>query len=329
MRNADCGMIQKMLDELKRSRMPEEWPAGFSGVRLTGDASTRSYYRITTPLQTTIILMKMPEAFDVASFPYLQNYQLFRSLGVNLAEIHGMEPTRGDVFLQDLGDSTFFELYGQWNEQTRIRYYVNALDALISIQKGHAVGGLSFDEQKFLWELNHFKKHFLLGLRGAQLSEADSKTLDLHFTTLSSELAARPRLLTHRDYHSRNLMVREERMYIIDFQDARYGPATYDLASLCYDSYIVHPAKLIQYLEQYFFAHHPDPETQRVEYPRMCLQRNLKALGTFGYQATQMGRDFYQQFVGPTLGYIRGHFEKLPEYAGLQKILAAHLPELR
>jgi hypothetical protein len=273
--------------------------------------------------------MKMPEPFVEATFPYLQNYHLFRSLGVDLAEIYGMEPSRGYVFLQDLGDSTFYELYDGWNEQTRVRYTLNALDAMLRIQKGEAVGGLAFDVEKFLWELNFFKEHLLIGLRGAHLTGTESENLDLQFRKLSEELAARPKVLCHRDYHSRNLMVSEDRMYIIDFQDARLGPATYDLASLCYDSYIRHSAKLISYAEQYFFVHHPDAETQRVEYPRMCLQRNLKALGTFGYQTTKMERDFYLQFVEPTLGYVRQHFDKLPEYAELRLLLATHLAELK
>lgn len=314
---------------LSSASLPEEWPQGYSGVQLTGDASTRSYYRITTPTRETLILMRMPEPFDETNFPYLQNYQLFLSLGVNLAEIHGMEPSRGYVFLQDLGDFTFYELYGGWNEQTRFHYYLSALDAMLRIQKGVAVGGLAFTAEKFAWELNYFKEHFLLGLRGTQLTGTESETLDRQFHKLSEELAARPAVLTHRDYHSRNLMVSEEQMYIIDFQDARFGPATYDLASLCYDSYLRHPPKLISYAERYFFLHRPDPETQRAEYPRMCLQRNLKALGTFGYQTTKMGRDFYLQFVEPTLGYVRQHFEKLPEYVELRRILSAHLPELK
>ena len=120
-------------------------------------------------------------------------------------------------------------------------------------------------------------------------------------------------------------MVSEDRMYVIDFQDARLGPATYDLASLCYDSYIQHSPKFLAALESYFFTRHPDGQTQRFEYPRMCLQRNLKALGTFGYQYNKMGRDFYLQFVPPTLAYIKKHFEKLPEYSRLQELLAQWL----
>jgi aminoglycoside/choline kinase family phosphotransferase len=123
-------------------------------------------------------------------------------------------------------------------------------------------------------------------------------------------------------------MLYREQLYVIDFQDARLGPTTYDLASLCFDSYIQHPPDLIRYLERMFFIYHPDAQIERFEYPRMCLQRNLKALGTFGYQASRLRRNLYLQFVEPTLSYVRRHFEKLPEYAELRKLLARHLPEL-
>ncbi|HSP07824.1 MAG TPA: hypothetical protein VLR94_11645, partial [Acidobacteriota bacterium] len=96
----------------------------------------------------------------------------------------------------------------------------------------------------------------------------------------------------------------------------------------CYDSYLQHSRELIEYLERYWFTFHPDPETQRWEYPRMRLQRNLKALGTFGYQAAKLGRGFYVQFEAPTLEYVRRHLESLPEYAEMSKLLAHHLPEL-
>lgn len=317
------------LQRLLTLDLPEQCPDEYAIARLAGDASTRSYFRIRIPSGENIVLMKMPEAFETTSFAYLHNYDLFRSLGVELAEIYAMEPSRGYVFLQDLGDFTFHELYQQWDEAARARYYLRAIDAIFQIQKGSAVAGLSFDAEKFSWELNYFKKYFLLGLRGVSLSETETELLASESARLAQEIADRPRALCHRDYHSRNLMVCDDRLYIVDFQDARYGPVTYDLASLCYDSYLQHPAKFLSHMENYFFTHYPDASIQRYEYPRVCLQRNLKALGTFGYQATQMDRMFYVQFVEPTLSYIKRHFEKLPEYANLQQLLARHLPELR
>ncbi len=188
--------------------------------------------------------------------------------------------------------------------------------------------GAAFNVEKFLWELNYFRKYFLEGLRGIEFTEEESDELQSCFQTLATEIASEVRVFTHRDYHSRNLMLCDEEVYVIDFQDARLGPVTYDLASLSYDSYIQHSPEFRRNLERMFFTYHPDARVERFEYPRVCLQRNLKALGTFGYQATILEREFYLQFVPLTLSYVKQHFEKLPEYAGLANILKRHLPEL-
>lgn len=308
--------------------LPDELPPGYGCERLTGDASTRSYFRIHGNSGGSMILMRMPEPFEKRDFVYLQNYELFRQAGVPLAEIIAMQPEKGFVFLQDLGDHTFYELYSCWNEQTKLRYFLKSLEYLHRIENLPPVQDAAFNVEKFLWELNYFRKYFLEGLRGVQPAAEESEELQLCFQRLSTEISQDVRVFTHRDYHSRNLMVSGEEVYVIDFQDARLGPVTYDLASLCYDSYIQHSPEFRRHLERMFFTYHPDSRIERFEYPRVCLQRNLKALGTFGYQATVMDRDFYAQFVPLTLGYVKQHLDKLPEYADLQRILRRHLPEL-
>ena len=321
-------MLVNDIQLIATCNLPEEAPAGYTCARLTGDASTRSYFRIHGNSGSSLILMRMPEPFDQNDSLYLQNYELFRKAGVPLAEILWMQPEKGFVFLQDLGDYTFFELYSSWNNQTRLRYFLKSLEYLHQIEKLTPVKDTAFNTEKFLWELNYFRQYFLEDLRGIQLSESESQELQIHFQKLASEIAADVRVFTHRDYHSRNLMVTGDDVYVIDFQDARLGPVTYDLASLCYDSYIHHSPEFRRNLERMFFTYHPDPGTERFEYPRVCLQRNLKALGTFGYQATVMERDFYAQFVPLTLSYVKQHFSRLPEYSDLQKLLQCHLPEL-
>jgi N-acetylmuramate 1-kinase len=308
--------------------LPEETPAGYVCTRLTGDASSRSYFRIQGNSGPSVILMKMPEPYQEQDFLYLQNYELFRSAGVPLAEIYLLQPERGIVFLQDLGDFTFYEHYSSWNEQTRLRYFLRSLEYLHRIENLPPVGGAAFNTEKFLWELNYFRKYFLEGLRRLEFTEEESENLQSYFQILASEISSEVRVFTHRDYHSRNLMLCNEEAYVIDFQDARMGPVTYDLASLCYDSYIQHSPEFRRHIERMFFTYHPEARIERFEYPRVCLQRNLKALGTFGYQATVLDREFYLQFVPLTLSYVKQHFEKLPEYAELGKLLRGHLPEL-
>ena len=138
-------------------------------------------------------------------------------------------------------------------------------------------------------------------------------------------------MLCHRDYHSRNLMLHEERLYIIDFQDARMGPDTYDLASLLRDSYVDLPEQTVSELIAYFLAlkgtTDPSSETFRERFDLMALQRNLKALGTFGYQTTARRNPVYIQYIPRTLRYVRDNLERHPRFARLREVLAAHVEE--
>src|SRR5439155_9240191 len=140
-----------------------------------------------------------------------------------------------------------------------------------------------------------FVKYFVDGYRGVALSEEERHALTAEWATIVQELAAESRVLCHRDYHSRNLMLHEGSLYIIDFQDARLGPDTYDLASLLRDSYVEISDRSLDDLIAYFCALKgcegepalPHLEQSSLEFRRrfdlMALQRNLKALGTFGY----------------------------------------------
>ena len=141
-------------------------------------------------------------------------------------------------------------------------------------------------------------------------------------------------MLCHRDYHSRNLMLHDGRLYIIDFQDARMGPDTYDLASLLRDSYVDLTDRELDELIAYFLALEGARSADgRGEFRRrfdlMALQRNLKALGTFGYQTTTRGNPVYIQYIPRTLRYVRANLEQIPAFARLRELLAAHIDELR
>src|SRR5262249_55567193 len=159
--------------------------------------------------------------------------------------------------------------------------------------------------------------------RGAQLSAADRDALTGEWRTLVHELASEPRVLCHRDYHSRNLMLSEGSLYIIDYQDARMGPDTYDLVSLLRDSYVDIDDRALDDLIAYFLALRArmpdadDAETFRRRFDVMALQRNLKALGTFGYQTITRRNPVYIQYIPRTLRYVRNALEKYPRFASL------------
>ena len=138
-------------------------------------------------------------------------------------------------------------------------------------------------------------------------------------------------MLCHRDYHSRNLMLTGGRLCIIDFQDARMGPDTYDLASLLRDSYVDISGNTLDEFIAYFLALKrvtgEDAEFRR-RFDVMAVQRNVKALGTFGYQTTSRANPVYIQYMARTLRYTRENLHKYPRFGRLTDILATHVPEL-
>ncbi len=190
---------------------------------------------------------------------------------------------------------------------------------------------IAFDIEKLTWELHYFLKHFVEGHRGCDLSVEDRATLSESFHVLSQEIASWPRVLCHRDYHSRNLMSHAERLFWIDFQDARMGPATYDLASLLRDAYVDVPEELQDELKERF-RQKAVPEEPREVFRRrfdlMCVQRNLKALGTFGYMATVRQNPVYLPYIPRTLAHVRHNLSRYPELERLWRTLSRHVPEL-
>ncbi len=169
--------------------------------------------------------------------------------------------------------------------------------------------------------------------RGVVLSEAERAALRDEWKGIAEELSSEPRVLCHRDYHSRNLMLCQGSLHIIDFQDARMGPDTYDLASLLRDSYVDFSDQQVNALIAFFLAQRGGSEEEDRDFHRrfdlMALQRNLKALGTFGFQATARANTVYIQYIPRTLNYARANLARHDRFGRLRELLAEHLEELR
>jgi N-acetylmuramate 1-kinase len=185
---------------------------------------------------------------------------------------------------------------------------------------------LAFDEEKLMQEMDFFLAHFVRGLCGADPSPAAEKTLRAFFTRMCSVLAEEPRIFTHRDYHSRNLIVQNKRPVMIDFQDARMGPAQYDLASLLRDSYVSLPDDLVEellsgYLKESGQGDSESRERFRYVFDLMSLQRNIKALGTFGYQVSVRGSDRYLSSIPRTGRYVANNIGKYAEFCAFRSVV--------
>ena len=309
-------------------------------VPLTPDASDRRYFRILLPGQASIVLSLYSGAFEVATLPFVNVATLMARMPVPIPEVLGHAGDLGVLALQDLGDVTLQAHLGAATPEEHAALYRQAVALIATLQKrGQQLAspdylpyGSSFDVEKLSWELDFFTKHFLEAYRGVTLSDKERTSLHEEFAVLVGELASEPRVLCHRDYHSRNLMLHDGQLYIIDFQDARMGPDTYDLVSLLRDSYVDLPEQTVSDLIAYFLALKgvtgEDLDFRR-RFDVMALQRNLKALGTFGYQTTARRNPVYIQYIPRTLRYVRNNLDDQPRFDRLRDLLATYVEEFR
>ncbi|HUF23947.1 MAG TPA: phosphotransferase [Vicinamibacterales bacterium] len=309
-------------------------------VPLTGDASDRRYFRVQPAAGPAFVLAVHAEPFDVKKLPFLNVADLFATMGVPVPAVLGHAADLGVLALEDLGDVTLQANLGSATEEEHARLYREAVGIIELIQRRGAEMKsikylpyqISFDSTKLMWELEFFYRHFLEGYRGVTVSAAERQALTGEFTTIVAELAAEPTVLCHRDYHSRNLMVHDGKLVVIDFQDARMGPDTYDLVSLLRDSYVDFPERTVNELIAYFLAlrgKREDAGVFKERFDLMALQRNLKALGTFGYQTLARGNTVYIQYMPRTMAYLQANLTRNDRFSRLHDILGRNVEELR
>jgi aminoglycoside/choline kinase family phosphotransferase len=309
-------------------------------VPLTGDASDRRYFRILTPDAPSIVLSLHAAPFSFATLPFVNVARLLARMPVPVPAVLGHADDLGVLALEDLGDVTLQAHLGAATPAEHAALYRQSVALIATLQRRGAElasreylpYGIAFDVEKLTWEMDFFIKHFLEAYRGLLLSDDQRSALRTELSILVEQLAAEHRVLCHRDYHSRNLMLHDDELYIIDFQDARMGPDTYDLVSLLRDSYVDLPEGTVDELIAYFLAlkgetAHADEFRRRFDV--MALQRNLKALGTFGYQTTARRNPVYIQYIPRTLRYVRDNLDRLEEFSRLRDLLATHVEEFR
>src|SRR2546426_5038859 len=332
-------------------------------VPLTGDASDRKYFRIIPDEEPSIVLALHAGSITFADLPFANVAELMQRIGLPVPAVLGHSDALGILALQDLGDVTLQAHLGASSATEHAALYRQAVTLIELLQRrGEELESdrylpykSAFDVEKLTWELEFFTKHFVCGYRGVTLSPAERSTLTDEWASIVRELATEPRVLCHRDYHSRNLMLSDGSLYIIDFQDARMGPDTYDLVSLLRDSYVDITDRELDEVIAYFLALRQgtgvvnqtdspalgkgsgagvnQADSHPLEFRRrfdlMALQRNLKALGTFGYQTITRHNPVYIQYMPRTLRYARSNLEKYSRFARLHDLLASHVEELQ
>lgn len=336
-------------------------------VPLAGDASNRRYYRLHLSMGpvSSIILMQLadPEEFkaseeavsgagsEIGELPFINILKHLKAHGTTVPSLYFYDESAGLLYLEDFGDVTLAEASRGAPLPVVDRWYGQAIDQLVHLHvwasqpSASACLGLtrSFDVSLYMWEFDHFLEYGIVARQGRPMCSKDYGPVYEEFQKMAEWLANQPTVFTHRDYHSRNLMVDGERLGIIDFQDALLGPATYDLASLLRDSYIALDEALIdrliaRYLEG-MRLHLPlsqqtamlldDPDAFRRLFDFTSIQRNLKAAGRFVYIDQVKGNSKFLASIPQTLKNVRANLNRYPQLHRLLTHLSPYIPEWR
>lgn len=309
---------------------------------LTPDASTRSYFRVPWKSNTAVAAV-YPEPFDAEIHPYLDVTRLFIDAGIPVPQIYAIDGEQGIILQEDLGDQQLSRFYESATEEECEDYKEKAINLIARIQKAtdkasesnSIASRLAFDEPKLSWELNFFREHYFGSLRGETLKRAEETEMKVELNDLAAELAAVPRVLCHRDFHASNLLVdKKKHLRVIDHQDARMGPASYDLVSLLLDRQMCAPSlaelrhhRLYLLEERSLLGLKPiDPDEFANEFRLVTVQRGLKAVGTFSYQTAVCGRGAtYQSLINPLLEIVVQATEWLERFPVLRRMLSSRI----
>jgi aminoglycoside/choline kinase family phosphotransferase len=315
------------LDQLNQWLHDTAKIARFDLQPASADASFRRYFRVTFDGKTLIAMDAPPEREDSAK--YIRLARLLHRVGLHVPAIIEADLAAGFLLVTDLGNTQYLQVL---SVDTVDRLYGDALDALLHMQTSSVqdIRALPpYDDALLTRELGIFDEWFLGRHLGIALDGARRDVLDAAYGALKRSALEQPTVCVHRDYHSRNLMLTPERNPgVLDFQDAVYGPITYDLASLLRDCYIAWPReRVVQWAELHRrrLAERGARVDDAAQFLRwfdlMGTQRHLKAIGIFARLNHRDGKPGYLGDIPRTLGYVMDVCGRYPELRELQGML--------
>ena len=305
-----------------RQQLLTDWVRQFPGLEqskpepVSGDASFRRYFRVWRRVgqdeHTPFIVMDAPPEHEDC-VPFVAIARHWHRHGLAVPDLVQADLKQGFALLEDFGDQL---MLGQLNNDSADRLYRNAMDELILIARQTSPANYPlppYDVTLLEREMALFPDWLLEQQLGITLENSDKALLDTTFSMLRESALAQPEVTVHRDYHSRNLLVRpgQARPGVIDFQDAVTGPVTYDVVSLLKDCYIQWPEdRICDWLEAFrqnsleAGLHRADPETFRQWFELMGMQRHLKAAGIFARLSIRDGKHAYLKDIPRTVQYL-------------------------
>ena len=316
-REYPCPMDPRLQRALDRWGLSQPRP-------LAGDAGARQYVRVAHPQVGSALVVLHPmgtEAKPDDSYFEFRALQAFLDPVVHVPTILQYDDGDRCLLVEDLGDTTLEqrliqhpEEEGHWADQAGWLLATLAGPLTLGAPPHAFFMARAFDEAKFTFEWEYCRVNFFQDF----LQKDPPRWLDRLMAEIHTSLETRGRFLTHRDFHVRNLMVRGDRLVVLDFQDARRGPATYDLASILYDGYWEWSReagpRLVGHLQAELGW---SDEALEEELNLTAIQRNLKALGTFGHQLVHRHKACFAPAIPRTLRHLRRHFQRLNHREGV------------
>jgi N-acetylmuramate 1-kinase len=329
---------------------------------LAGDASSRRYFRVKLAGRNappSAIIMQLPagsslplSSEELAVFkeplgelPFLNMHKFLSHVGVKIPRLYGQWIAEGLLMLEDVGDVALWDKVQGLPPSEVLSWYRKAIDELLVLQ----VRGTErrdecciafqqrFDFRLYMWEFEHFLEYGMEKRPGAKVTATSMAELREAFVDIAKHLDRLRPCLNHRDYHSWNLMIQDETVVVIDFQDALLAPPQYDLASLLNDRItdsLIQPdleAKLVRY----YVDKRIDLENQTIDHDEFLetyllsvIQRDLKVVGRFYYLDIVKGKTGYKRFIPPTVRRLKRNLARLPQTERLLPIIAGHYGEI-
>jgi aminoglycoside/choline kinase family phosphotransferase len=319
----------QQLTEWLQHQFPDQ---DFEITPASADASFRRYFRAAFANGETRVVMDAPPQLEDCR-PFLHIGKLFECAGAHVPHVYAQDLERGFLLLSDLGNTTYLQALTADNAR---ELYGVATEALLLIQLSSRVNELPhYDEALLRRELDLFPEWYIARHLGVALIDKQRATLETAFRRILDNNLAQPRVYVHRDYHSRNLMFTEPNPGILDFQDAVYGPITYDLVSLFKDAYIKWDEEqtmdwLIRYWEKARAAglpvHQDFGEFYR-DYEWMGVQRHIKVLGIFARLYHRDGKEAYLNDMPLVFEYLYRACARYVDLKPLQVLLEELHPE--
>ena len=307
--------------------------------KLAGDASNREYFRITGINKSTVLCID-PQFIGQAAerYPSCVIYNLFRQQNIPIPEIFSSDNKSGLFLMEDCGNDLLESVWPTLSNSRLQSIFKELIEYMLRIQT--IIGDekkipftLSFNAEKLISELNFFLEHTMAHFSRPKLGNKAMCELRKEFQEIC-RILDKPEyfVLNHRDFHSRNILLSPSGIFLIDYQDARMGLPQYDAVSLLRDSYLVLEHSLFEEFRELHFNglqmagyDRMSRDTYLYYFDVMAFQRNIKAMGTFGYQITVKRNQLYKKYIAPTLKYLDRYIKRRPELKKAGEIILNHI----